>query len=304
MMISHQSWGDVAKWMGTSLASGLTHEVSRQEVPHCCLPAPLWCIWHLSPQPLVWLWPGSLAWDTEASCALWEVPSWEAGAAANVGYQHCSWHSWVPPLCCSPFFSPFSLPPDNLNSGDLIKMSTQLFFFLPFPHHAFNHRSLFREKYVLSQRHMWVWKSELSKAFLQVKKTANLFCDILSSSGDLCEAQGVLYIHLKLKQSWKTSKILQLLGGVGVNGQVHTKAKLSWVVFLSCFIIVKAGLGDRKLPRKRERRVGNGNSEASGFPGISPVAAPSCLVARFWQRFRSWVSVDCQASAVSHLRSG
>lgn len=207
-------------------------------------------------------------------------------------------------LLLSPFFSPFSLPPDNLNSGDLIKMSTQLFFFLPFPHHAFNHRSLFREKYVLSQRHMWVWKSELSKAFLQVKKTANSFCNILSSSGDLCEAQGVLYIHLKLKQSWKTSKILQLLGGVGVNGQVHTKAKLSWVVFLSCFIIVKAGLGDRKLPRKRERRVGNGNSEASGFPGISPVAAPSCLVARFWQRFRSWVSVDCQASAVSHLRSG
>lgn len=37
-MISHQSWGDVAKWMGTSLASGLTHEVSRQEVPHCCPP--------------------------------------------------------------------------------------------------------------------------------------------------------------------------------------------------------------------------------------------------------------------------
>lgn len=41
MMISHQSWGEVAKWRGTSPAAGLTQEVSRQEVPHCCLPAPL-----------------------------------------------------------------------------------------------------------------------------------------------------------------------------------------------------------------------------------------------------------------------
>lgn len=29
-----------------------------------------------------------------------------------------------------------------------------------------------------------------------------------------------------------------LLGGVGVNEQVHTKAKLPWVVFLSCFISI------------------------------------------------------------------
>jgi len=36
-----------------------------------------------------------------------------------------------------------------------------------------------------------------------------------------------------------------------VNEQVHTKAKLSWVVFLSCFISVSR-VFERKLPRKRE----------------------------------------------------
>lgn len=155
-----------------------------------------------------------------------------------LGYQHCFWYSWTHALCGSPF-SPLSLPPGNLNPRDQMKISSQQFlFFLPSPH-AFNHRSSFREKYVQSQRHMWVWKRALSKAFLQVKKTTNSFCNILSSLGDLCKAQGVLYIHLKLKQSWKTSKTLQLLGGVGVNEQVHTKAKSSQVVFLSCFVIIK-----------------------------------------------------------------
>lgn len=73
----------------------------------------------------------------------------------------------------------------------------------------------------------------------------------------------MLYVYPKQKQSRKTSKTLQLLGGVGANEQVHTKAKLSWVVFLSCFISVSRFLSG-KLPRKRER-VGNGDSEVNGF---------------------------------------
>lgn len=153
-----------------------------------------------------------------------------------LGYQHCFWHSWTPPLCCAPI-SPLSFPPDNLNSRDQMKIPTQQFFFSPPLTLLIPGACSGRNMCYL--RHMWAWKSALSKAFLQVKKTSNLFCDILSSSGDLCKAQGVLCIHLKLKQSWKTSKTLQLLGGVGVIEQVHTKAKLSWVVFLSCFIIIK-----------------------------------------------------------------
>lgn len=153
-----------------------------------------------------------------------------------LGYQHSFWHSWTPPLCCCAI-SPLSLPPDNLNSRDQMKIPTQQFFFSPPPMLLITGACSGRNMCYL--RHMWVWKSVLSKAFLQVKKTSNSFCDILSSSCDLCKALGVLWIHLKRKQSWKTSKTLQLLGGVGVNEQVHTKAKLSWVVFLSCFIIVK-----------------------------------------------------------------
>lgn len=86
-------------------------------------------------------------------------------------------------------------------------------------------------------------ESVLSKDFLQVKKMANSFCDILLSSGDLHEAQGVLCVYLKQKQNQKPAKTLQLLGGVGVNEQVHTKAKLSCIVFLSCFISVKQVFG-------------------------------------------------------------
>lgn len=74
-----------------------------------------------------------------------------------------------------------------------------------------------------------------SEAFLWVKKPANSFCDILPPSvthtGSVThtpEAKTKLRKHLKPL----------LLGGVGVNEQVHTKAKLPWVVFLSCFISI------------------------------------------------------------------
>lgn len=126
-----------------------------------------------------------------------------------------------------------------------------------------------------------------------MKKAANSFCDILSFSGDLCKAQGVLSTDLKHKQSRKASKSLHLLGGVGAEEQAHAKAELSWVAFRSCFISVTAGVG---------WEPGSGRWP-SGFPQ-QPRGCSVCPIARLGQQWRSRVFAACPGSAVSHLRSG
>lgn len=76
---------------------------------------------------------GSLAWGTEASCALREVPSWEAGAAAKGAAISAPLLTFLDALLSAALLFPTLASPSPLNCMGQMKISTQQFFSPLFP---------------------------------------------------------------------------------------------------------------------------------------------------------------------------